>query len=332
MKKYNLTILKIALLFVGFYLVYRVVKTLGIENLKNAMSGANLTYIALGLITYFLLISLRSLKWHILLKQISIDLPYHISWKVYIITSMVGAITPVKTGDLLAPILYKRLGDSKISSGLSIIIIDRLFELIFYLFLLMIGTYYFVTYSKLPPAFERVVIISDLLMLIIFMGVVAVFFGKSGVIKVIDIIGNKFRANIKISSFIDLTKDNLIHIYENFNILKSKKTLTKLIFFTAISWVLEIYAFFFILASCIDNLKVFDVLATQFISLAIGIFSMIPFGIGSIAISNIYLLKNLGYNEVQSGAGSLVATFLLGGSIIFYGLLSITLLKYHKRS
>lgn len=107
----------------------------------NALSQANWIWILGGLLLYLIPTWLRALRWKLLLKPLK-DLPLPTVAEVMVIGYMGNNIYPARAGEVLRSVLLKQKEDIEISGSLATIFVERLFDAIVVmgLVLLNIGT------------------------------------------------------------------------------------------------------------------------------------------------------------------------------------------------
>ncbi len=100
---------------------------LGLDDLGQAIAGANLWWLAPGVAVYFLGVWARAWRWHYLLHPIR-PIPTRITFPIVAIGYMGNNIYPARAGELLrAYVLRKRTGIS-VSASLATIIVERIFD------------------------------------------------------------------------------------------------------------------------------------------------------------------------------------------------------------
>ncbi len=107
----------------------------------SALSQANWIWILGGLLLYLIPTWLRALRWKLLLKPLK-DLPLPTVAEVMVIGYMGNNIYPARAGEVLRSVLLKQKEDIEISGSLATIFVERLFDAIVVmgLVLLNIGT------------------------------------------------------------------------------------------------------------------------------------------------------------------------------------------------
>ena len=98
--------------------------------------------IAIGCITSLVLF-IKIIRWHYILKILDINCSFIKIYKIYYISSIIGIITPAYVGGSVAQVAYLKGEGHQISSSLLSVIIDRLSDIIILLSIAIIGIIFF---------------------------------------------------------------------------------------------------------------------------------------------------------------------------------------------
>ena len=127
--------ISLILLFLGILIFFIVVFFSNPQRIFEEVKNVNKLYLIIGLIFYCCSLLVRCSKWNILLRFVSSRkemmfkfLPY------YLFTNMLSNFTPAKSGDIFGPIIIKDIFKSHYGTGLSVIVLDRVVELLFLVF------------------------------------------------------------------------------------------------------------------------------------------------------------------------------------------------------
>ena len=127
MKKYARLVLGIALAFIFLWLVLR---QLNIEQLKNAFLSANLAYIFLAIVIFYIGYACRIQRWRIMLSQENPSLTWSNCAGPLMASVAANNVLPFRAGDLLRAFGFnQRLGISAATS-LTTLFVERLLDLL----------------------------------------------------------------------------------------------------------------------------------------------------------------------------------------------------------
>ncbi len=116
--------------------VYLLMK-LNIIKILREVSNASQAYLLIAFVFVFVFLSFDTAKWYLIARKQKIDIPFKDAFKINLITSFYGLITPAKLGTLMR-IDYLRKYTKSIGKGMGNIVIDKVLDLSS-LFLLAIG-------------------------------------------------------------------------------------------------------------------------------------------------------------------------------------------------
>ncbi len=109
-----------------FFLIYQV----GFYEIIKTIVRAKLKIAFLGVCFYIVLIFTRSLKWFILVRILKNEIKYKELLPLYLINSLMGNVTPFKSGETVTPFLFKKYLKIPVGQGFSVVVLDRFFEMI----------------------------------------------------------------------------------------------------------------------------------------------------------------------------------------------------------
>ncbi len=264
-------------LLVGIGILFSLIYFSDVSKISAAISKANPYILMAGVLVSFFLMIIRTLRWDVLLRRLSIETDFRKLFPVMMAGAFISNLTPAKTGEpARSYFLKKKLGVS-FSKSLPSVIIERVFDII----ILVIISIPFLFLKAETESFIGILNISVLLYLVVIIVIIYVFSSKSRIDftlkkiyrifywfpKMKKLNGNMERVSINISqSFVK---------YKYFRITAITTLLSLLI------WVLEgiiLYLSFIALGLHADILVCVSILS---ISILISILTSLPGGIGS---------------------------------------------------
>ncbi len=118
------------------YLIYKI----GLKNIINTISNANIIYIILAIITAFIVNVIFAIKWREILKAQNIHISISHSYVLYLIGMFYGAITPSRMGSIIRASYLKKETDRSFTDCLSSIAIERIMDLFVIFIFAFIGS------------------------------------------------------------------------------------------------------------------------------------------------------------------------------------------------
>lgn len=227
-------------------------------------------------------------------------------------SSLVMSLTPGRFGELSKSYMLKEINDTKISYSATIILVERITEIIGLIIIVLFG----LTYLTDPIIFFMIT--AFILSLILFL--------KNRVLldKIIKVI-TKGKFLRKLTENIDHTKSSLEEL------LKFKHIIISVIL-SVVSWIFEVIAVFIILSNFdIDVSFLWSSFVYSF-SLLIGSVSMIPAGLGLTDISFSYLLMENGFSYEAAGVSAFLLRLITLWFFILLGTISLALYKKRYKS
>ena len=123
MKRWQLWL---GLLISGVFL-YLSLRGLRLQDVWEALQGANYIWLIPGVIVYFMGVGVRAWRWQYLLKPVK-AVPFKQSFEIVTIGYMGNNIFPARLGEVLRAVVLKRREDVPISASLATIIVERVFD------------------------------------------------------------------------------------------------------------------------------------------------------------------------------------------------------------
>lgn len=132
MKKYRIAIISTgSILLLGIFLA-----TTDLQEMWVALKNANYLFIAPGILTYFIAVGLRAVRWRLLLSPIK-PIPSKRLFPIVVVGYMVNNILPFRIGEVIRSYLLYRKTSVNAASGISSILVERLIDAV--TLLLIIG-------------------------------------------------------------------------------------------------------------------------------------------------------------------------------------------------
>lgn len=202
----------------------------------------------------------RFIKWEYYLKLLKIKIPRLLSVKIFF-SGLAMSASPAKMGEVLKSFLLKEILNEPISKTASIIIAERLTDLLSLTFLALVGGLYF-HYNN-----------------------VLIYLTASIFIILITVISNRAIAAkiIMLSAKVPFIKkqiSNIHNLYESAYILLQPKAIFSMLVVSIFSWFFECFGFYLILFNFQQS---FSILWSTFVyafSIIAGAVSMLPGGLG----------------------------------------------------
>jgi len=316
---------KIILFLLSILILLFLLKKTDLREILEIISKANLLMAFLGIILYLCLVFFRSLKWFLLTKEIKKEVKYSEVLPIFLINSFLGNITPLKSGGVLSPFLFKKYLKISEGQGFSVMMIDMFFEIIVFCLLLLFSLFYIIN-SNIKNQLSSVVF-KELLFLVILMAVFAcaILFSKKIAARFLRIF-SFFKKNPFLNKIIDFFEKQIESFYQTIILCKEKKSYYYMIPLTIAVWLFEILSFYLIFAS-VSPIPFLKITTTQIIAAAATFLVLTPAGIGVAELSIVFILSLFGYPYNLILAGTLLTRFLLTGTLFLTGFSGFLLIK-----
>jgi len=317
--------IKIALFLVGILIFIILISKIPLKDSWGAVTRANLLITAIGAFFYIIVISLRSLKWLLLTKEIKPNVKYKEIAPIYLVNSLMGNITPFKSGELTSVFLFKKYLKMSKMQGLAILIFDRFFEIIIFSLILIASFLYIITHEikdgAILVSFQKIFLIATLLIVVL---MIIIFF-KKPVIKMFNFF--EFIKNNSTGKKIFVFLENKIDaFYSSFSLFKNKKILFLMFLLTSLAWLSEIISFYLVFTS-VYNAPFLQITSAQIISLGASLIAFIPAGVGISELSTVFIMGLFGHPSSLVFGGTILSRIILTGILFGSGLIGLTLVK-----
>jgi len=320
-------IIKIILFCLGLSLLFFLLHHVGFKETIRHISEANPVFLFLGVLSYFIVISIRSFKWFILIRVIDPEVKYRKFLPFYLVNTLIGNTTPFKSGEAVTPFLFKRYLKIPVGRGFFVVILDRFLELMTFVIILILVFFYI-----LNRGIENGLVLSVFkwlfavfFLILIFLIIVAV--SRKIVLKVVSFF-KKYSFLKRIFEFIE---KELNVFYEALPLFKNKGIYQTVVPLTLLGWLFDFLAFYFIFSS-VFSIYFMDIVVAQVINVGASLITFIPGGLGVSEISSVYMLSLFGHSIILSTAAILLVRLLLTGFLLIFGLIGSLLLKEKKNN
>lgn len=318
--------INILLFILGVGILGLMVFWAGPSKIWDALKKADLIILAIALLVFALYLFVRSLRWYTMLSVIKSDVKLREFVPIYFLNFMVSNITPGRSGEALAPFLMKRYVGSSAGMGFSIVILDRILDVVFIVFTAILGFIYFIFSTELPSKINVAFYVA-IAVLVAMAGVMVIVaaWRKGGFALLTAFTNIFFRKRQKqllggLSSFYDGLKT-------------VRKAMPKLIAYLFLSWSLLAISYFLRVRAVMDA-PFLAVTSCWIISMSIGMASFIPSGLGSSQASFAVLLAIIMDSDppylAYATAAAFLAKFVALCVIFTLGLGSMLLLRRNK--
>lgn len=322
-----------SLLIVGLILLIGLIKIQGWRNILDALRRARVSWIAASVVVYYFGVLVRAFKCYCLLKSLHYQMYFRDFVPLYLVNSVIGTITPMRSGESAFPFLLKKHMKSSIGDGFSIVFIDRLFELVVLLLLMSASTVYIIFSFELPPILSKTLVIAFIIIVVVTAILISISFQKNMALAILAYLDKCMRKSHRL----DLLRGALARIvhelgrfYEGLALFNRKGIPKYLFILTIVVWGFELLALY-LLAKSLINASFSAFASCQIISAGVALASFIPAGIGSANVSFVYLLSLAGYPKTESTAISLLAPSLFLGSLSVFAVFLFSFVKLKSK-
>jgi len=216
--------------------------------------------------------------------------------------------------------MRRHLGSSA-GMGFSVVIVDRILDILFTIGMAVPGFIYCVVFLKLPQNLNVVFFLAIAILIALTGIMLIVVFWKKGAFAFVKAFTNLFFPSRQ-----ERLLEGLNSFYEGLRTVRKGRVMPKLVSYVALSWFLLAISYFLRVRAVLDS-PLLPTLSCWIISVCIGMASFIPGGLGSSQASFAYLLSSAGFDIAGATAAALLAKFLALGVIFTLGLSSFLWLR-----
>jgi len=308
-------LINVLLFFLGVGILVLIVILAGPSNIWDASKKADLIFMTLGLLVFVLYLFVRSLRWHLMLKTTKDDIKLREFIPVYFLNFLISNVTPGRSGEVVAPFLMKQHIGSSTGMGFSVVLVDRIVDILFIVGTAILGFIYYILSTDLPQSINIAFYIA-IAVLIVMVGImVMAALWQKGVSAFATVFTNLF--------FRKRQKQLLEGLSSFYDGLKTVRTvMPKLVAYAILSWFLLALSYFLRIRAILYS-PLLPITSCWIISICIGMATFIPSGLGSSQASFAYLISTAGGDFAQATAAALLAKFVALCVIFSLGLGSL---------
>ncbi|MBC8232992.1 flippase-like domain-containing protein [bacterium] len=309
------TIINLSLSLSGIGILVLIVILAGPSNIWDASKKADLIFMTSGLLVFVLYLFVRSLRWHVMLKATKSDIKLREFIPVYFLNFMISNVTPGRSGEVVAPFLMKRHIGSSTGMGFSVVLVDRILDILFIVGAAILGFTYYILSTDLPKSINIAFYIAIAVLMAMAGIMVMAALWQKGTSTFVTVFTNLF--------FRKRQKQLLEGLSSFYDGLKTvRKVMPKLVAYAILSWILLGISYFLRIRSILYS-PLLPTISCWIISMCIGMASFIPSGLGSSQASFAYLITAAGGDFAQATAAALLAKFVALCVIFSLGLGSL---------
>jgi len=316
---------RILLILVSIALLSALLYFSDITKIAEIISGANLSYIALGLVLWVAGLFLRTIRWSMLLKKISIAPNFLDTMKVFIAGMFISNITPGKVGDPVRSVILKKRCGYSVGTSLPSVFIERISDVITTVFISIIGLLFLLGASQMSSwivgiIFFYLIVISFGIFLFSSKIRTKKFFSK--IFSIFSFISSLKKFESKISEFSE-------NMHDSFIMYNDKKLLLLTFVNSMIIWIIEGLILFVSFSALNIEVPILAAVVIVPITSLIAILTFLPGGLGSGEVISVLLFTSMftiGLAEVTSAI--IVSRLLSFWIYIVLGSVIISTMKY----
>ncbi len=280
-KEYLLNKKTIFSFLISIVILYIIFSNVDFNLLLKTIINIRIEYYLISFIIFYLSILIKSYRWKILLKNINTDISLKESFLIYYLSMFVNSIVPAKLGDIYRGYLLKKITNKSISLTVGTIFIERIFDLIAMLTILLI-TGYISFFTKIPNIIMDAIKIGFIITLfLIFFSIIFIKYWR-----ILPYLGKKI--------------ENIFINFEKGLRVVNFKSIPLLTFLSFLGWTLEGLSLVFVIKSL--NLR-YSIVYSIFTGLSSSLLTAVPFtpsGLGVVEGAMNYILRIGGYGSLES--------------------------------
>ena len=312
-------IVRLIIFLIGLSLLFFLIYRIGPSEIVKAFSEAKSYYIVLAVFVYILLIITRSLKWFLMVRIFENKIKYRQFLPIYLFNSLMGSITPLKSGEAATPVLFNKYFKIPVGRGFSVVVLDRFFELAIFTIVLTASLVYMLNYG----------IQNDLLSRFFGGALTAIFLTLF--LMITALISKRITLKmLKFFRIIRFMEKEADAFYDALPLLKNKKAYLFLTPLTILCWFFEISSSYLMYNSVFPAPFLISA-SVSIVTGAASFVTFIPGGIGLIEVGVAYLFGLFGYSAVSAASSVILARVFLTGTLFISGLLGLILVNYLKK-
>jgi uncharacterized protein (TIRG00374 family) len=324
------------LLAIGLTLVYLLVYMVGGARVLYLIVSTNLIYIIYALCLYILSLIIKSLTWYILQKVKYPNLSLTSTFPVWAFGYALSTALPGKTGDIVRLEVHRRYQDISIGDSASIVLLTRIFDMLFIITFSALGIVivvqqYFLSFNAIY--FSAFIFI--LLGIVIIFAILVAWKRSLGelLLKILQSILRKIPSRMKrfAERINNAAINELDNFYESVELYKTLKyPLIAVPVLTILRWFIELFATILIFRSIGASVSIWTIALAISISILVGIATAMPASLGTGTLAGFAIYRLLGIADDIAVAATLIGLFLGPGITIIFGIASLVILEIRK--
>ncbi len=304
MRKYKFLMLGISVIILVALVIYANPLVLAAHLAKS-----DHRFILAGFVTALISISLRVVKWKVLMKKVG----FAELFPVQLLGLTISNFTPGKVAEPAKALILKITKDMQVSSSLTAIIWERVIDVL----VLILFSVIVISSLSLSSDFFFAGAVSIAIFMTIIVACFAVLFNVR--------FGKKLFGFIRKFPVLRKLPQNFMELFYKVRIGKAE--IFKCLFFTLVAWTIEGFTFYFALLAFGVQINPLVLAGIVALSVVIGIASSLPGGLGTTEIVMIFLLGTFGIESSVAIAGVIVFRFMTFWFGVFLGGLSFVYLS-----
>jgi uncharacterized membrane protein YbhN (UPF0104 family) len=294
------------LLLIGLSLFVYLISSIGLHVLIEYIYHIDIKLLLVAIGVYLLIVFSRAGKWYLLSRYHSIPLPYSYFMGSYFVYSFISSLTPFRSGDLFAPFILSKNGKQRYQLYQSLIV-DRLIEILVLIGLTIFTSWYLFHHFYINMYSQYLYFI---LIVLICVGIIFTVIKFKIFHKVKTLIKDAFYFYMGLSKTIILT-----HMGIN-----------------GLVWFLDFSYVYIIMKSVgLDQLVLLHSIVSQVGSTVFSMLTFVPSGIGTGAVSYVYLGQLFHYQKELLVIGTVLAKTIFLFLMLFLALLGYVIVSMHKK-
>lgn len=247
------------------------------------------------------------LRWGVLLRAAEPEAPLAGAISSHLSNSFISGFTPARSGEALAPLLMEERCGVRPSTGLAVVLVDRLLDALFLASALAASAFYLRNrLTDVGTVLDAMVVAIGLLgglALLIF-----VLLGPLGVDRIavhwVERFNHPWPASVLSS---------IQRMREASAAMQSPRDLTAALLLTVAGWICQ-FAYTYLLINAFTPIEWLDSAVCHTVAVAVGIVSMMPGGIGASTIGFMSLAGLMGYSWEKIAVAGILG--LLGAYVV----------------
>jgi uncharacterized protein (TIRG00374 family) len=304
--------------------------------LIDKIRGANLYFILIVIILYFINLLTKAVRWYLLVNSSGSKVPFNKTFPFYIIGLALNNVTPGKIGgEPVRAYLLNKDANVPIGQGIASIFAEKILDIIVITTMALIGAIFIL--PLLPTSAARILIV---VLVFVVAGIIISLYIVSHATILKKTVDKSVNLAMKVSKrdFIKRLSMALIGFVDKFRfgmseILKARRSASASIFLTVIIWINEAIRFFIILLALpdIDGVSLGAVFIASSIANILGF--AVPLGAGNIlGSSTVFIALGMSLSNAEAASFLQVATSIWISVPLGAAAMLITGLKVYKLS